>query len=534
MMPAETLGGTQPEDTTTLAHPASTAEALQAMQTGSEVAVEGPGSEPDIYGSFWIGGTEFALPVSVIQEVVNEPESYAPVPLSPSHMTGLFNLRGAIIPVIDLCILLEIETQVDVGLRKIAIIENGDMSIGLLFDDTGGILNSEGASRVRFTPNSDGVKDVVVEGVLKYDGGKRMIQVLDPYEILKIRHIPRVASTKGQSKSASKLGKRVNCISFQLGHTVCALDLRFVQEITEVPTIQQSQLAHGHILGNINMRGRTMPVIDFRGLMGNEAPHKFSQAALVNRKLLILKLDQGHIALLVYSIDSIIPYFEKDILPFANVALPRHDIIAGCLINESGEIVILLDHERLMQDRAIVEAAQSCQEIYPSEKPVEKTALKTDTGPRATFIVFSVDRTFALDISFVSEIISYPDKVLTPPYALSFVEGILNLRGELITLIDPRKLYGLPVSNSKGSKILIFQKDGKKYGMVVDSVDEIINSIKGEFIDVPSIKHDTQTRTVSEDVIGCLNVPARGPESEPVMVLNVGALLERCLEAGAI
>ena len=35
-----------------------------------------------------------------------------------------------------------------------------------------------------------------------------------------------------------------------------------------------------------------------------------------NRKLVILKLDAGHVGLLVYSIDSILAFFESDILPF--------------------------------------------------------------------------------------------------------------------------------------------------------------------------------------------------------------------------
>lgn len=494
-----------------------------------------PGSQ--IYGSFWIGDIEFALQVSFIQEVVNEPESYTPVPLSPPHMAGLFSLRGTIIPVIDLRVLLEVDDAGDVGARKIAIIESGDLAMGLLFDDTGGILNSEGAARVKFTSNSEGEKDVVVDGVLKLDDGKRMVQVLNPYELLKIKRIPRVARSEGGKKSETEtggLGKRVNCISFQLGHTHCAIDLRHVQEITDVPELQHSQLAHGHILGNIDLRGRTMPVIDFRGLMGNEAPHKFSKDSLVNRKLLILKLEEGHVALLVYSIDSIIPYFESEVLPFANVALPRHDIIAGCLVNDRKDIVILLDHVQLMKDQAIVSAAQSCKEIYPSKSNERTTSKSTGSNVvnRSTFIAFTVERNFALDISYVSEIIGFPDKVLTPPYALNFVEGILNLRGELITLIDPRKLYGLPTDGAPCTKVLIFQKDGKKYGMVVESVDEIVHSIKGEFLDVPSIRNEEHTRTVSEDVIGCISIPSRGPDSDPVMVLNVTSLLERCVEAG--
>ena len=43
-----------------------------------------------VFGSFWIETTEFALPVEVVQEVVNEPEQLTSVPLSPPHVLGLF------------------------------------------------------------------------------------------------------------------------------------------------------------------------------------------------------------------------------------------------------------------------------------------------------------------------------------------------------------------------------------------------------------------------------------------------------------
>ncbi|MEO0924010.1 MAG: chemotaxis protein CheW, partial [Pseudomonadota bacterium] len=400
------------------------------------------------------------------------------------------------------------------------------------FDDTGGVINGTGVSRVIFQPTDEGVKDVIVEGVLKLDGGARMVQLLDPFEILKIERLPRVAKNTGGQKEKSHLGQRLNCISFQLGHTTCAIDLRFVQEITDMPLVQKSQIAHGHILGNIELRGRTMPIVDFRGFMGNEEPFQFSQDALKNRKLVILSLDEGHIGLVVYSIDSIMAFFESDILPFANVALPRHDIVAGCLVNNADEIVILLDHEKLLRDETLRNAAQSCQEIYPSEQKFEEHAkLSAKSVIRATYILFTVDTPMAFDISHVSEIITRPDKLLQPPYALDFVDGILNLRGDLITLINPRVLYNLPEADPKDAKVLIFQKDDKKYGIIVDSVDEIVTTTSNELLDVPSISKNGVGRLVSNDVAGCLRVPSRGPESDPILVLDVGAVVARCVQA---
>lgn len=533
-----TLDEIGPDTTLATAAGASGTSDDRAAKTAAGQRTDPPATDADgvprVFGSFWIDRTEFALPVGVLQEVVNEPKSYTPVPLSPAHVVGLFCLRKMIVPVIDLRVLLGFPKAEPTGDRKVAIIENGDLCIGLLFDDTGGVINGTGATWVNFQPNRDGVKDVVVEGMLKLDDGARMVQLLDPYEILKIEKLPRVAKATDVGAVKNHHGQRLNCISFQLGHTNCAIDLRYVQEITEVPEVQKSAVAYGHILGNIELRGRTMPIVDFRGLIGNEKPHEFTPDDLRDRKLVILNLPEGHVGLLVYSIDNIMTFYESEILPFANVALPRHDLVSGCLVNGNKEIVILLAHDRLLRDELLIEAAQSCQAIYPSD--LEETAEEKESkaATRETYILFTVEMQLSLDISCVSEIINRPESLLKPPYALSFVEGILNLRGELITLINPRILYDLPRAEVEGAKVLIFHKDKKKYGIVVDSVDEIVTTTAEELMDVPSINKKGAARVVSEDLIGCLQVPTRPIGSDPVLVLDVESMITRCAETDGI
>ena len=81
---------------------------------------------PAIYGSFGLGNTEFALHAGVIKEVVNEPATISEIPLSPAFMLGLFNLRGRIIPIVDLRLLLELPDN-DATDRKVAIVEDGEL-----------------------------------------------------------------------------------------------------------------------------------------------------------------------------------------------------------------------------------------------------------------------------------------------------------------------------------------------------------------------------------------------------------------------
>ena len=213
----------------------------------------------NVFGSFWIDETEFALPVDVVREVVNQPENLTQVPLSPPHIIGLFSLRKMIVPVVDLRKMLGFPDYEKPAARKVAIIENGDLCVGLLFDDTGGVLNGAGVPRVDFLPTEEGERNVVVEGVLKLEDGARMVQLLDPFEVLRIEKLPRLPGGGTDEATKSHLGPRKSCISFQLGHTTCAIDLRYVQEIMDVPEIQKSHIAYGHILGNIDCLLYTSP-----------------------------------------------------------------------------------------------------------------------------------------------------------------------------------------------------------------------------------------------------------------------------------
>ncbi|MEM5399065.1 MULTISPECIES: chemotaxis protein CheW [Paraburkholderia] len=60
------------------------------------------GPNVELYGSFHLARTGFALPVAGLQEVVNPPETLAAVPLAPPYRLGLVNQRATLIPVVDL------------------------------------------------------------------------------------------------------------------------------------------------------------------------------------------------------------------------------------------------------------------------------------------------------------------------------------------------------------------------------------------------------------------------------------------------
>jgi purine-binding chemotaxis protein CheW len=63
---------------------------------------------------------------------------------------------------------------------------------------------------------------------------------------------------------------------------------------------------------------------------------------------------------------------------------------------------------------------------------------------------------------------------VTPvPGAPAYVEGVTNLRGQIITVVDLRKRLGLPENRGMGEKIMIIDLDKSAVGVVVDSVTEV-------------------------------------------------------------
>ncbi len=84
------------------------------------------------------------------------------------------------------------------------------------------------------------------------------------------------------------------------------------------------------------------------------------------------------------------------------------------------------------------------------------------------------DEEFAIDILGVQEIIRMVE--LTPvPNAPYFVEGVINLRGKVIPILDLRSRFGLPSADrTKETRIIVVEFEKTVLGFIVDSVEEVL------------------------------------------------------------
>ena len=81
---------------------------------------------------FGIGEDLYAVPVEILSEIIILQKIY-PVPTAPPHILGVINLRGNIVPIVDIRPALELPLQGTPG--QIAIIKRGSLNIGIIVDN---------------------------------------------------------------------------------------------------------------------------------------------------------------------------------------------------------------------------------------------------------------------------------------------------------------------------------------------------------------------------------------------------------------
>jgi len=97
------------------------------------------------------------------------------------------------------------------------------------------------------------------------------------------------------------------------------------------------------------------------------------------------------------------------------------------------------------------------------------------------------DNLFAVDIMRIKEIV-LPQKLSSLPKASSLLEGVINLRGAVIPVMDLRKRFGMPMlTNGKGAKLLIVSLYRQTLALAVDDVLEVITVPAAEIKPPPEV-----------------------------------------------
>lgn len=105
--------------------------------------------------------------------------------------------------------------------------------------------------------------------------------------------------------------------------------------------------------------------------------------------------------------------------------------------------------------------------------------------------------TFGVPINLVHEIVRLPE-ITAVPDAPDYIEGVINLRGKIISIVDLRKRFGeSQIEASRKNRILVAEIERKMVGLIVDAASEVIRLSESEIEAPPEVFQESDVKYVT-------------------------------------
>jgi len=123
--------------------------------------------------------------------------------------------------------------------------------------------------------------------------------------------------------------------------------------------------------------------------------------------------------------------------------------------------------------------------------------MKNSTIDNNRFLGFSLgEEEFGIPLLSVREVIGMPEITPVPQSPKHFL-GIMNLRGQVISIVDLRLKFGIAPKKSSETVVVICDIGQSSLGMVVDSVNQVLSPGKDEIADKPDIEQSKANQFVT-------------------------------------
>jgi purine-binding chemotaxis protein CheW len=122
---------------------------------------------------------------------------------------------------------------------------------------------------------------------------------------------------------------------------------------------------------------------------------------------------------------------------------------------------------------------------------------KTGEDPELQWVTFKLaGETYGINVMQVQEVLRY-NEIAPVPGAPPYVLGIINLRGNVVTVIDTRHRFGLQSGElSDNTRIVIIEADNHVVGILVDSVAEVVYLRQSEIENAPNVGNDESAKFI--------------------------------------
>jgi purine-binding chemotaxis protein CheW len=466
----------------------------------------------------------YALRAEDVREIMRVP-AMTRVPQSPGALLGIANLRGAVVPVASLRGLLGM-TEAPLSEAARAIVLDVGMPVAVAVDAVDALV-TVASDRVQTAQTELGEEPGErLQGLVQTGADAHAAKILDIALLLDtaftqrkhVEHRARRAVVPEAVEDRAVVAANLEMlVTFDVAGQEFAVDLSAVQEILPVPATRGTvPRAEAVVLGVTSLRGALLPLLSMRALLGFPP----AAAASGREKVVVMNVAGAHVGLVVDHTRAIVAA-EPDLIDPVPAALAARmggeSRIRGIYRGEGGRrLISILAPEQLFREDVIQRLSAQARE---SGMPTMQGA--ASPTKELSLVVFRLGSDeFALPIDVVQEIAPVPARIRRVPKTPKFLEGVINLRGAVLPVIDQRRRFDMPhAEHAKGRRLVVVQTERLRAGLIVDSVSDVLRISAVAVEPAPELTDD-----ITKLVRGVINLAQSG---RIVLLLDSSELLTR-------
>jgi purine-binding chemotaxis protein CheW len=450
--------------------------------------------------TFIAGNEVFAVDMAPVQEIIRVPQ-VVHVPLAPATLDGLANLRGKVLPIFSLRRIFGYAEQSHDDATRALVIDMGQ-PLGFVVDKVVSVVGVD-AAKIEGVGSLEGAMNTeLLSGIIKDVAGHAMIMVLDfaklvEREFSEIATIARHAAlsagitTTENDEDDATAGNELQLVSFEVADQEYAIAIADVQEIVQVPEqIVRVPRSERHVLGVMTLRSRLLPLVSLRHMFGLP-----TRAADEQSRIVVVSVGGAGVGIVMDSVNEVLRVPNADVDPMPPL-LARDselaDIAQICRLDGGKRLVSIISAANLFRHSAVREAVASVttsDDTHAQTSDDTVSANDENHDDDEQVVVFRLgNEEFGVPIAIVQEIVRVPETLTQVPRAPEFVEGVINLRGAVLPVIDLRRRLGLATAErSDRQRVMVFLIDGMRTGYIVDFVAEVLKIPKAAIEAAPRL-----------------------------------------------
>jgi purine-binding chemotaxis protein CheW len=414
----------------------------------------------------------YALPARQVAEVIRV-TSLARVPQAPKCLLGLANLRGAVMPVASIRGLLGLAEAPTTTTSRLIVLDGGT-PVALEVDAVAALVTVAQSEINAGDAELSAAAGEQLQGVFQSNGN--VTKILDIAALLG-RSFPRAAPrqrsssvgfARGDEKPVIKnVGRRL--VTFDVTGQEYALNLDVVQEIVNIPrSFTHVSGSDEAVLGIMAHRQRLLPLLSLRILLGMPG------ASHARDKVIVTMLGDTLIGLVADGTRSVISADPGRIEQAPAVLSARaggEARIVEIYRAGAGRLISILAPERLFRGEVMQKLTETNHTLNAGAAVAAEQQVQDQR-----FLAFKLNgNEFALPIDAIDEVARVPDHITRLPKTPKFLEGVVNLRGVVLPVVDQRRRFDMPVMEAGAARrLVVVRTEQHRAGLIVDSVTEVL------------------------------------------------------------